>query len=109
MPPAVRQQMEAIQQRLQQAEAALQEAQAQIGLKREELASKERIELRKIEADLVLEDWKLGQAASMAAFRAEIDAMQARLDPVGEQPMGGQVGNEGGRPPEMGGPSPMEE
>ncbi len=87
LPPEVQQQMQQMQQHIQQSDHALHDAmnqmdefKATIDQKRQELESKERIELMKIQATAAVELAKLGNVAAIAGLKHDAARIEAQLD-----------------------------
>lgn len=79
IPPQVKAQMEQSAQMIEQLTEKLKEKTEQADTKKLETESKERIEFKKLENDIVIEQMKLQGQASQALMLAEIKSIQDRL------------------------------
>lgn len=80
LPPEVQAQMQQMGQLIEQLTAKVNEQDEQIKTKREELQSKERIEMKKLENAIILKQLDLQGAAANAIGAAEIRSLEKRLD-----------------------------
>jgi hypothetical protein len=103
LPPEAQMQLQQQSQLIEQLTEKLNQATQTINTKSNELESKERIELKKLENDIIIEQMKLQGAAANMLFAQELKSIQERLtllnyhEPVDEEQFQNQVLNEPGQ------------
>lgn len=80
VPPEAQAQMQQMDQMIQQLTEQLNQASEQIKIKAAELESKERIEMAKIEADLIKENAKLNSNEAIELLKQEIQVVHQRMN-----------------------------
>lgn len=93
IPAQAQQQITQMRQMIQQLTQQLHHTTDIIQTKKIELESKERIELAKLENDLIITQMKTDASHAQTAFQLEIESLHKRLDLVGQQiPIGSDTG-----------------